>query len=361
MSRLANCCYLLKKSALCGVVVFSIGSGLTQGEQLHNNCQVPTGLYQVKQLADHDTLSLAVTSDGTIRGLYRLSDAKQSHLVDIHLDSSAQIKCHENNITIKADNRGYAIDLQLSWDSALARLYVTGNRTGKATWTRYGMRIAVICGAFCGASWVALLTFAVIESENTPFTVCLHTLLNNVVDDPREYWATAKAFFFENKYIYTLPLIATVTGATATYFISGDTTCPATGTGELSITAKKDNVCTIPKGLYQGQAFDPAGNSFMITIPITHNSESSLSPKVLAPSKSAATYDIIPSVQSCLGNEIILEWNISSPATSKGYLVAFYDEEQGLIGTSAFTTTPSGWLRDSSPFLTEPFPLEKKM
>ncbi len=379
---------LLRGLSLCSIVLLSVGAAHSQAWPFDSNptppCTMPAGLYRAEQLgAGYDVLNFSVTSSGDIRGSYRLSaELNGQHsliLAETSFDSnSSTIQCHGDTIKIKTwITTGY-LHLILAWDRALSKLHVTGSYTGHPSWTRWSIKYGLEAISIVGLVYSFVYVYRhwadfqgiysrllkpkemnLMQQAASRARAMISQLGQNsfkwIKQSKSVLWIKGRLPCEIGEYLLdshlhdlTLPVMGTLGAMTSASFIDDYTTYPLNGMGSQIIAGKREHKCSIPAGVYHAPWFSPRYNCpLAITVPIGLN-KTDFAPEILVSSNSPTTYKITPSKLICHGNEIILEWESSSPA-SKGYITAFYDEEKGFIGAGVFVK--SGWLSYEQPTL----------
>lgn len=368
MEIFSNLYLLIRRLVLCCVVMLSVNTAPSYAWSFSSAelpCTVPAGLYKARQLgAGFDALDIAVSSSGEVQGCYRLSTGTNVHqsptLYEAWLDSkSSYITCQGNTIDISTSDSGHTLDLSLVWNRSLMELQVAGSYVGGPSWTRWGIKHGLELTTVVALIYSSVYVYRHQDDFRLAFEVLrgVHHVNQNwtgIIGATLAGWANQGAEFLMRSYFldthlydFTLPAIGGLTGMVTTPFISNYSTYPLNGSGRQSSAGQKEETCTIPQGVYFGEVIDPSQGSFTITIPVSESESKDQSGRVSASSGETTTYDIEPSKFVCQGNEIILKWDKSLPA-SKGAMSAFYDEERGLLmGTGHFAR--SGWVSYSNP------------
>ena len=376
---------LVWRGIVCGVGILGCGTVAQAGWFFSEpTCDVPAGLYSVQQLgAGYDSLNVAVSSSGQVWASYRLLAGKNSHdypaAYETWIDKdSASIQCHGDTIDLSVSDSYHNLTLSLVWNSALSRLDATGSYTGDASWARWGVKKGMKMATLAAVIYSAVYLYKH-QADVHDFAGSLRmaqmgeqhlwgqgTFINRMAGlfgantagyGYRRFWQALNNYLlYQHFYDFTLPAVGAVAGLFTTPLISNSSTYPLRGLGGAVATGDEDKNCQIPKGIYSGELRDPSQGNLEVTIPVGLGKKAPL-PKVLVSSgNSNSTYDIKPSTLTCRGNQLVLEWNSSSPS-SKGHVTAFYSDEKGIIGTGVFMT--SGLWSYGYPILMPVIELEK--
>ncbi|WP_419535030.1 hypothetical protein [Endozoicomonas sp.] len=329
-----------------------------------SSCTVPAGLYKAEQLgAGFDALNIAVNSLGEVQGSYRLSTDAHVHqspvLYEAWLDSkTSNISCHGNTIDISTSDSGHSLDLSLVWNRSLSNLQVSGSYVGDPTWTRWSIKNGVFIASTAALIYTGWYVYKyqshfknfysglMYADEADQFLAWADGIFGSrMAGTGAEVWLDVlkKYLFKEHLYDFTLPLAVGLNGMSISPFISNYSTYPLNAIGLPSSSGQLGEVCKIPTGIYFGEVIDPSQGSITLTIHVSEPENKLQTGKVVASLGDTQTFDISPSEFNCQGNELILKWDKSYPA-SKGGMTAFYDEERGLMmGTGFFSTSGRIW------------------
>ncbi|MTI15508.1 hypothetical protein [Sansalvadorimonas verongulae] len=293
-------------------------------------CTIPSGLYSIHHLgAGHDTLHLAITTQGDVRGAYRVlessSGAHYPAIYEVWLDNrSARISCHGDSLEISSGALGRSVSLALVWNRELSKLYATGTYTGRLEFKK-----ALFRGVHIGATLLTLGYSALYVMASW--------------DDFAYRYRNRVGLYLLNEALFrlTIPALAGGVGMATLPFMKFSSSYSLYGFGVKDVAASKKRVCEIPPGYYHGSLNIPDKGIVEVTIPVGVDRYKD-PPKVVVTADSfVETYTLAPSVYSCQGNELIVEWDSSLP-DSKGYIATYYQEGKGLTGIGYFSG--SVWL-----------------
>ncbi len=389
MEIFSSPCLLIRRFVLYCAVVLSVNAVPSYAWPFGSEkltCTIPPGLYKARQLgAGFDALDIAVNSLGEVQGSYRLSTDANVHqspvLYEVWLDSkTSNISCHGNTIDISTSDSAHSLDLSLVWNRSLLELQVSGSYVGDPSWARWTVKN----GVWLASSAALIFTLYYLYNHQSDVDLFANLWSGNlsreqavaataewvlepssaggvwsrlrpVLAGGRDWlnganWKQAMTehyFRVMHLYDFTLPAVGGMTGALTGFFISNRSTYPLGGSGRLSLSGYKEEACVIPSGVYFGEVIDPSHGSITVSIPVSESGDTLQPGRITASLGDTNTYNISPSEYVCQGNELIVKWDKSNPA-SKGGMSAFYDEEKRvLMGTGFFSK--SDWIRYSTP------------